>query len=83
MPVYNVEEKWLRRCIDSILIQDYTNWELCMADDASTDPKVKELLTEYQESDKRIKVFLDKKMDIFQKQRILLLSLQQVSLSLF
>ncbi|MCA5013084.1 MULTISPECIES: glycosyltransferase family 2 protein [unclassified Enterococcus] len=61
MPVYNVEEKWLRRCIDSILIQDYTNWELCMADDASTDPKVKELLTEYQESDERIKVFFRQK----------------------
>ncbi|ALS03197.1 glycosyl transferase family 2 [Enterococcus silesiacus] len=56
MPVYNVEEKWLRRCIDSILIQDYSNWELCMADDASTDPKVKELLTEYSNSDERIKV---------------------------
>ncbi|ALS37352.1 glycosyltransferase involved in cell wall biosynthesis [Enterococcus rotai] len=56
MPVYNVEEKWLRRCIDSILIQDYQNWELCMADDASTDPKVKELLTEYSQLDERIKV---------------------------
>ncbi|WP_086313941.1 glycosyl transferase, group 2 family protein [Enterococcus sp. 7F3_DIV0205] len=56
MPVYNVEEKWLRRCIDSILIQDYSNWELCMADDASTDPKVKELLTDYSDSDERIKV---------------------------
>ncbi|MEI5994931.1 glycosyltransferase family 2 protein [Candidatus Enterococcus mansonii] len=56
MPVYNVEEKWLRRCIDSILIQDYANWELCMADDASTDPKVKELLMEYSNSDERIKV---------------------------
>ena len=41
MPVYNVEEKWLRLCIDSILNQVYTNWELCMADDASTDPNVK------------------------------------------
>lgn len=56
MPVYNVEEKWLRRCIDSILIQAYSNWELCMADDASTDPKVRELLTEYSNSDERIKV---------------------------
>lgn len=56
MPVYNVEEKWLRRCIDSILIQDYSNWELCMADDASTDPKVKELLTDYCKADERIKV---------------------------
>lgn len=56
MPVYNVEEEWLRRCIDSILIQDYMNWELCMADDASTDPKVKELLNKYSNSDERIKV---------------------------
>ncbi|RXF33197.1 glycosyltransferase family 2 protein [Enterococcus faecalis] len=56
MPVYNVEEKWLRLCIDSILNQVYTNWELCMADDASTDPNVKKILTEYQQLDERIRI---------------------------
>lgn len=56
MPVYNVEEKWLRLCVDSILNQVYPHWELCMADDASTDPNVKKILTEYQELDERIKV---------------------------
>ncbi|HDT7998037.1 TPA: glycosyltransferase family 2 protein [Enterococcus faecalis] len=56
MPVYNVEEKWLRLCIDSILNQVYTNWELCMADDASTDPNVNKILTEYQQLDERIRV---------------------------
>lgn len=56
MPVYNVEEKWLRRCIDSILIQDYYNWELCIADDASTDTRVKDLLNQYSNLDERIKV---------------------------
>ena len=56
MPVYNVDEKWLRLCIDSILNQVYTNWELCMADDASTDPNVKKILTEYQQLDERIRV---------------------------
>ncbi|QPB60162.1 glycosyltransferase family 2 protein [Enterococcus faecalis] len=56
MPVYNVEEKWLRLCIDSILNQVYTNWELCMADDASTDPNVKKILTEYQQLNERIRV---------------------------
>lgn len=56
MPVYNVEEKLLRLCIDSILNQVYTNWELCMADDASTDPNVKKILTEYQQLDERIRV---------------------------
>ena len=33
-----------------------TNWELCMADDASTDPNVKKILTEYQQLDERIRV---------------------------
>lgn len=56
MPVYNVEEKWLRKCIDSCLAQFYPNWELCIADDASTDPRVREVLTEYEKKDERIHV---------------------------
>ena len=35
IPVYNVEEKWLRKCLDSVVNQLYPNWELCIADDAS------------------------------------------------
>lgn len=56
LPVYNVEEKWLRLCIDSVLNQLYTNWELCIADDASTKPHIKRVLNEYAEKDARIKV---------------------------
>jgi O-antigen biosynthesis protein len=61
MPVYNVEEKWLRKCIDSVLAQLYPDWELCIADDASTKPHIKQVLDEYMARDSRIKVVYRKK----------------------
>lgn len=56
MPVYNIAERWLRAAIDSVLAQTYGNWELCIADDASTLPHIREVLEEYQRRDARIKV---------------------------
>lgn len=56
LPVFNVEERWLRPAIDSVIAQIYPNWELCIADDASTEPHIKPLLEEYLKKDKRIKV---------------------------
>ena len=56
MPVYNVEEQWLRACVDSVLNQFYENWELCIADDCSTDAHIKPLLEEFKSLDSRIKV---------------------------
>ncbi|MBO1308231.1 glycosyltransferase family 2 protein [Enterococcus sp. 669A] len=56
MPVYNVEEKWLTKCIESVQNQFYPNWELCIADDHSTDEAVRPLLEKFQQTDKRIKV---------------------------
>ncbi|MEJ2609698.1 MAG: glycosyltransferase [Candidatus Thiodiazotropha sp.] len=56
MPVYNVEEAWLREAIDSVLAQTYDDWELCIADDASTKPHVKRVLKEYEKRFRRIKV---------------------------
>lgn len=56
MPVYNVEEKWLRLCVESVLRQIYENWELCVADDCSPSPHIRQVLEEYAEKDKRIKV---------------------------
>lgn len=56
LPVYNVDEKWLRKCLDSVLGQSYKNWELCIADDASTAVHIRPLLEEYSARDTRIKV---------------------------
>ena len=56
MPVYNIEEKWLRAAIESVRRQIYPHWELCIADDASTAPHIHPILEEYATKDKRIKV---------------------------
>jgi GT2 family glycosyltransferase len=56
VPVYNPRPEWLRECLDSVLAQHYPHWELCIADDASNDPEVHELLAAYQQRDARVKV---------------------------
>ena len=56
MPVYNVEERWLRRAIESVIVQSYPWWELCIADDASTLPHVRPVLEEYASNDARIRL---------------------------
>ena len=55
VPVYNAE-KWLRRCVDSILAQTYTDFELLLIDDGSTDGSGA-ICDEYAEKDSRVKVF--------------------------
>ncbi|KRF39216.1 glycosyl transferase family 2 [Paenibacillus sp. Soil787] len=56
LPVYNVNEIWLVKCIESVRNQLYTNWELCAADDASPKPHIREVLQKYEKLDERIKV---------------------------
>jgi glycosyltransferase involved in cell wall biosynthesis len=56
MPVYNPPGKWLARAIDSVRSQIYDQWELCIADDASTDPHVRPLIEKAAREDPRIKV---------------------------
>lgn len=55
MPVYNVE-KFLERSINSILSQTFTDWELILVNDGSTDNSGK-ICEKFAESDDRIKVF--------------------------
>ena len=56
MPVYNPRVEWLIEAIESVRAQIYPHWELCIADDCSTDLEVKEELEKYQAMDSRIKV---------------------------
>lgn len=56
VPVYNTDEIWLRRCIDSVLAQIYPHWELCLADDASPEAHVMAVLNEYANRDQRVRV---------------------------
>ncbi len=58
VPVYNVE-KWLRRCIDSILNQTFRDFELILVDDGSPD-NCPSICDEYAAKDNRIKVIHQK-----------------------
>ena len=55
IPVYNVES-YLSKCIDSILCQTYTDFELLLVDDGSSDASGK-ICDMYKENDNRIRVF--------------------------
>ena len=55
IPVYNAE-KYLYRCIDSVLVQTFTNWELLLIDDGSKDSSGV-ICDEYAAKDTRVKVF--------------------------
>ncbi len=55
VPVYNAE-KYLHKCIDSILAQTFTNFELLLIDDGSKDSSGS-ICDEYANKDTRIRVF--------------------------
>ena len=54
VPAYNVE-KYLERCVNSILIQTYENFEIILVDDGSKDQSV-EICDKFAQEDNRIKV---------------------------
>ena len=49
VPIYNVE-KYLKKCIESILIQDFSDYEIILVDDGSTDESGK-ICDSYKEID--------------------------------
>ncbi|MEO6874089.1 MAG: glycosyltransferase [Opitutaceae bacterium] len=55
VPAYNTPEKYLRELLDCLEQQIYPRWELCIADDASTQPHVRRMLEAAAKSDPRIK----------------------------
>ena len=54
VPVYNVE-KYIHRCIDSIISQTYADMEIILVDDGSTDKSGK-ICEEYKQKDNRVVV---------------------------
>ena len=56
LPTYNPKKEWLIAAIESVRNQNYQNWELCVADDASSEESCKVILCEYGRKDSRIKV---------------------------
>jgi GT2 family glycosyltransferase len=54
--VFNTPEPYLRATIESVLAQVYPSWELCLADDASTEAHVRTVLHEFAARDPRVKV---------------------------
>ncbi len=56
VPVYNVAPAFLRACVQSVTVQTYPFWELCLCDDASTAAETIAVLDELQGSDPRIRI---------------------------
>lgn len=55
VPVYNVE-KYLNRCISSLIVQSYSNIEILLINDGSKDKSLT-ICREYEKKDSRIRVF--------------------------
>lgn len=53
LPTYNWNPKWLTESINSVLNQTYSNFELIIINDASTN-NIEETILEFQKNDKRI-----------------------------
>jgi GT2 family glycosyltransferase len=61
LPVYNSDLKFLEQAVASVRRQIYQNWEMCLADDASTDTRIRPFLEGLAREDRRIKLlFRDK-----------------------
>lgn len=56
VPVYNVEGHLLEACIESVQRQIYPFWELCLCNDASTNPDTLATLNRYRGVSPRIKI---------------------------
>jgi GT2 family glycosyltransferase len=61
LPVYNANLNFLEEAIASARRQIYDKWELCIADDASTDRRVRPFLEDAGQSDRRIKLLFREK----------------------
>jgi O-antigen biosynthesis protein len=60
MPVHDPDRAWLEAAVDSVLAQTYPHLELCIADDGSTKPYVRDVLEHIDDARVRV-VFRDRR----------------------
>ncbi|MBK7705602.1 MAG: glycosyltransferase [Acidobacteria bacterium] len=70
VPVYDIDEKWLRLCIGSVKDQIYENWELCIADDKSRAPTFARSLTNLRPKIRGSRSFIEQPTVISRPRRI-------------
>lgn len=58
IPAYNCE-KYIAETLDSVIMQTYTNWEIIVVNDCSTD-RTADIINKYQRSDNRITCITNK-----------------------
>lgn len=63
VPIYRIPDDFLKKCIDSIINQDFKKIEVILVDDESPD-KCGEICDEYASKDKRIKVIHQKNQGV-------------------
>jgi glycosyltransferase involved in cell wall biosynthesis len=63
IPVYN-HQAYIEQCLDSLIAQDFKDWEAVVVDDGSTDASAI-ILEKYQRQDTRIKVYSQKNVGIY------------------
>ncbi len=56
LPVFNPEDAWVEDAVQSVLDQSYEQWELCLVDDCSSKPGVRDLLERFAARDARIRL---------------------------
>lgn len=59
-PVFDPNLTHFEECIMSVVNQSYKNWELCLADDHSTNNAIRDLIVKISKKDRRIKYFFRK-----------------------
>jgi O-antigen biosynthesis protein len=55
-PVYNPPPKALKACIKSVVKQNFPDWEWCLVNDCSPDPRIRKILDRWATIDSRIRV---------------------------
>jgi O-antigen biosynthesis protein len=57
LPTFKTQQDHLRACLESVLNQDFDDWELCIVDDASHDDDITRIILDITANDDRVRFF--------------------------